>query len=50
MTNKSEVAGTQKRTKREWVKPVLKVIKAGSAEVGVGTVDDADPGTALTNS
>lgn len=37
-------------TKKEWRKPEVKRIAAGSAEVGTGTTDDGDPGTALNNS
>ena len=39
-----------KTTKKEWRKPEVKRIAAGSAEVGTGAVDDADPGVALNNS
>ena len=37
-------------SKKEWRKPEVRQIKAGSAEVNSGGVDDADPGTALNNS
>ena len=40
----------KKTIKRKWQKPEVKSIAAGSAEVGTGTVDDGDPGTALNNS
>lgn len=40
----------KKTTKKEWRKPEVKSIVAGAAEVGTGTIDDGDPGTALNNS
>jgi hypothetical protein len=40
----------KKTIKKEWQKPAVKSIPAGAAEVGSGTVDDGDPGTALNNS
>jgi hypothetical protein len=39
-----------KTTKKEWRKPEVKRIAAGSAEVNTGTIDDGDPGSALNNS
>ena len=39
-----------KTTKKEWRKPEVKSIAAGSAEVNSGSLDDADPGVALNNS
>jgi hypothetical protein len=36
--------------KKQWRKPEVKVIAAGSAEINAGAVDDGDPGVALNNS
>jgi hypothetical protein len=38
-------------TKKEWRKPEVKKIAAGSAELNPGsTTDDGDPGVAVNNS
>lgn len=50
MDSKPEEMTSQKSPKRMWVKPELRHIKTGSAEVNTGTVDDGDPGPALNNS
>lgn len=50
MSSKSERTSSQNDGKAKWVKPVLTKVLAGSAEVGPGTLEDGDPGTALNNS
>ena len=50
MGREFEEVTTQSPRKRPWVKPTISRMKAGSAEINTGTVDDGDPGTALTNS
>lgn len=37
-------------TKRRWVKPAVRHLKAGAAEFNSGTNEDGDPGTANNNS
>ncbi len=36
--------------KKQWRKPEVKAIAAGSAEINAGIVDDADNGSAKNNS
>jgi hypothetical protein len=36
--------------KKQWRKPEVKAIAAGSAEINAGGIDDTDPGTAKNNS
>ena len=50
MSNNFKKTASQENPKLKWVRPDLRKIKAGSAEVGSGTLDDADPGVALNNS
>ena len=50
MSNKFKDIRSATSRKAEWVKPSVRQLKAGSAEVNTGTVDDGDPGTALNNS
>jgi hypothetical protein len=44
------VTTTRKKLKGMWVKPAVRQLRAGAAEVNTGTVDDGDPGSALNNS
>jgi hypothetical protein len=50
MSNRFEESAFQKSPKAKWVKPDVRQLRAGAAEVNAGTVDDGDPGTALNNS
>ena len=36
--------------KKQWRKPEVKAMSAGSAEINAGAVDDGDAGVALNNS
>ena len=47
MSNRFE---NMRSPKAEWVKPIVRQLKAGAAEFGTGGNDDGDPGTALNNS
>lgn len=50
MSNRFEGTGSPTSPKAKWRKPAVRQLRAGAAEVGTGTVDDGDPGTALNNS
>jgi hypothetical protein len=50
MSNKFEAVRSPTNPKARWVKPAVRQLKAGSAEVNSGTTDDGDPGTANNNS
>jgi hypothetical protein len=50
MRNMFEKAGSPTSPRAKWVKPDVRQLRAGAAEVGTGTTDDGDPGTALNNS
>lgn len=50
MSGKGKPTRSRYDGKAKWVKPAVTHIRAGSAEVGTGTTDDGDPGTALNNS
>ncbi len=50
MRNMFEETGSPTSPRAKWVKPVVRQLRAGAAEVGTGTTDDCDPGTALNNS
>lgn len=50
MSNRFEETGSPMSPKAKWVKPAVRQLKAGAAEVNTGTVDDGDPGSALNNS
>lgn len=50
MSNRFEQTAFSKGPRGKWIKPAVRQLKAGSAEVGTGTTDDGDPGTALNNS
>ena len=50
MSNRFTETALHKSSKAKWEKPAVRQLKAGAAEVGTGTTDDGDPGTALNNS
>jgi hypothetical protein len=51
MSDSFNEAAFQKTPKAEWVKPVVRQLRAGAAELGPDSnLDDADPGGALDNS
>ena len=50
MSNRFEAMRSPTSPKAQWVKPIVRQLKAGAAEVGSGTLDDGDPGTAVNNS
>lgn len=49
MSNRFEQKAFQS-PKAKWVKPAVRQLRAGSAEVGTGTTDDGDPGGAIHDS
>lgn len=50
MSKRFEQMGSLTSQKAKWVKPVVRQLQAGAAEVNTGTIEDGDPGTALNNS
>jgi hypothetical protein len=50
MSNRYEQTPARVNPKAKWEKPTVRELRAGAAEVGTGTVDDGDPGSALNNS
>jgi hypothetical protein len=50
MRNEFEQSAFNKSPKAKWVKPAVRQLRAGAAEVNTGAVDDGDPGSALNNS
>ncbi len=50
MSNRFEAKGSLTRPKAKWVKPTVRQLEAGAAEVNTGPRDDGDPGTARNNS
>lgn len=49
MVHRNE-AVSHERPKAKWVNPMVRKLRAGAAEIGTGTVDDGDPGSAQNNS
>src|SRR5688500_10153688 len=49
MTNRGKQTSARKKPKAKWATPAVHRLRAGSAEFGLGTIDDGDPGTALLN-
>jgi hypothetical protein len=51
MSNRFEEAAFKKGPKAKWVKPAVRQLRAGAAELNPGSVtDDGDPGSAVNNS
>ena len=50
MRNRFNQSAFEKSPKAKWVKPAVRQLRAGAAEVNGGGVDDGDPGTANNNS
>lgn len=50
MTGRFDETGSLQIATAKWVKPVVRQLRAGAAELGSGSTDDGDPGGALKDS